>query len=114
MTIDDSEALSIAEALRPHEVKALKILARGVGHFERVGALPGLAQPMINWMLEKGFAESGWANDYKQIVGYRLTASGSKVWSALSKRRPKDRHKLRTLEPRIKQADLRIAKSVKD
>lgn len=108
--INDQQALLIAETLLPHQVKALKILARGAGDFERAGALPGLAQPMIDWMLEHGFAESGWANEYTKTVGYRLSPDGSKVWSALAKRRPKDRPQIRMLEPRIKQADLRIVK----
>lgn len=110
MAMTDREAILIAEMLRPHEVKALNVLARGAGDFERAGALPGLAQPMIDWMMERGLAESGWANEYTQTVGYRLSPDGSKVWSALRKRRPKERPQIRMLEPRIKQADLRIAK----
>lgn len=107
---NDQQALLIAERLKPHEVKALRILARGVGHFESIGALPGLAKPMIDWMIEHGFAESGWANEYTKTVGYRLSPLGSRVWSSLPKRRPKDRPQIRMLEPRIKQADLRIGK----
>lgn len=113
MALTDSEALTIAGILRPHEVRALKVLARGVGHFEPVGALPGLAQKMIDWMLERGFAERGWANEYTGTVGYRLTTDGTKVWSALPSRRAPERPHVRTIEPLVKRADIRIVKPIK-
>lgn len=113
MALTNREALAIAENLTHHEVRALKIMARGVGHFEPVGALPHLGQKMIDRMLERGFAESGLANEYTGTVGYRLTPDGSRVWSALPSRRTPERPHIRTIEPPVKRADIRTVKPIK-
>ncbi|MFC3326065.1 hypothetical protein [Mesorhizobium cantuariense] len=113
MPVSERQAIFIAESLEPHQVKAIKILAGAFGRFEPVGFAPGLAMPMINWMIERGLAEQGIANEFTGKVGYRLTQLGAKVRWSLDKRRPTDRVKLRAIEPRIKQADLRIARPLK-
>ncbi|MBZ9710476.1 hypothetical protein LB543_27640 [Mesorhizobium sp. ESP7-2] len=105
----DRQAIMIAEGLRPHEVKALRILAGTAGDFDPVGSLPGLAQPMIDHLLAMGLAEQGIANEYKGTVGYRLSPLGSAVFSSL-KDRKRQKPKLRMIASAIKSVDLRIAK----
>lgn len=113
MTTADRDAILIAESLAPHQVKAIKILAGAFGSFEPVGFRPGLGQRMIDGMIEQGLAEKGLANEFTGKVGYRLTDLGSKVRWSLDKRRPKRQPSIRTLEPLIKQLDIRTAKPIR-
>lgn len=113
MPLNERQAIFIAESLKPHQVKAIKVLAGAFGTFEPVGFAPGLAMPMIEWMIESGLAEKGLANEYTGKVGYRLTELGAKVRSSLDRRQPKDRPKIKMLEPRLKPIDIRTVTPLK-
>jgi len=87
MPANRQQALLTAEALQPHQVKAVRILALAFGCFEPLGFQPGLAMPMVHWMIEAGLAEAGLANEYTGKPGYRLTAFGHEVHAQLAQRR---------------------------
>ncbi|MBA8906460.1 hypothetical protein [Aminobacter ciceronei] len=113
MPVSERKATFIAESLKPHQVKAIKVLAGAFGTFEPVGFAPGLAMPMIDWMIENGLAEKGLANEFTGKVGYRLTELGEKVRWSLDKRQPKDRPKIKMIEPRLKPIDFRTVRPFK-
>jgi hypothetical protein len=99
----NQEALSIAESLAPHEVKALRILfRRSLGEFERLGAMTGLGQTMIDRFIDSGLAEQGVVNAFTGAIGYRATELGRDVFAALDQRRPVDQSRLVVIEPRLK------------
>jgi hypothetical protein len=100
--IEKAEALSIAESLKPHDVKALNRLAIAGSAFEQAKALIGIQLPMIEYLISKGLAEEGIANTTLGTVGYRLSAKGHAVRAALPFRRPKPGIRLAVMPPRLK------------
>lgn len=95
----------LAAQLRPHEVKSLRILARrSTGGFERLGAMPGVGQSMIDQMVERGLAEQGVFNQVTAEVGYRLSQLGSEVIAALAARPKAAPSGLSSLQPRASAA----------
>ncbi|RCS25831.1 hypothetical protein DUT91_03470 [Phyllobacterium salinisoli] len=96
------QALLIAQNLESHDVKALRILVKkAMGSFEPLGSMSGLGQTMVSRFIDRGLAEMGLANAYTGETGYRATALGRAVYTALDLRKPNSRPKIRMLEPRI-------------
>ncbi|MBD0416133.1 hypothetical protein [Oryzicola mucosus] len=96
------QAAIIAQSLEPHEVKALRILFKAsIGSFEKLSGMPGIREPMVDRLAELGLAEKGTANTYTGAIGYRTTALGTAVFSALDKRPRKPSPKINALPSRI-------------
>lgn len=97
------KALAIAQGLAPHEVKALNLLVRHcLGSYERLSAIPGLGQTMIDRFIAAGLAEQGVVNSYTGAIGYRETKLGRDVFDMLGKRKPKQKPKLTMLKPKVR------------
>ena len=98
-----TQAQLIADSLEPHQRKALKAMARTVGHFEQIDRLPWIGQGMADWLVDQGLAETG--PPYSGTgVGYRLSELGTEVFHT-KRRRQKGGPRLSSLPPLIKPID---------
>jgi len=112
---DDEDFLATID-LTPHQWRGLRDLASAGGDMEPLAKRANLGKVVADQLVELGLAERGRSTErYAAIgldVGYRLSDLGWKVIERgrYAKRDRPSGPKLTMAEPRVKTADLRIAK----